>query len=313
MSGYVARVRHDESPGGDVGLEPLVRSAAQRWAACDPLLPEPVGFDLDSYPLLTVSDEDGHTVAAGSMHYTWYQPGEVGRIWGVPDQHWLTPVIGGPEPGRALDSLLTSWRDQLEDLPTGTGSESAALVSWPVRDVCGIIPLQRHGLQPYTVLAARPRRRGVPPSLPPRDVTIRLADRNDLAQVVSLLMEEHRYEQNFGGVFLQPDVCNGCGYCVVGCPFGVVDRRAGDGRAFKCTFCYDRQLAGLQPACAQACPTGSIAFGDLVELRRRGEGRVEALRARGVEDAILYDGRGTAVRGLHADLVAPAEPTAPGV
>ena len=76
MSGYVARVRHDESPGGDVGLEPLVRSAAQRWAACDPLLPEPVGFDLDSYPLLTVSDEDGHTVAAGSMHYTWYQPGE---------------------------------------------------------------------------------------------------------------------------------------------------------------------------------------------------------------------------------------------
>ena len=103
-----------------------------------------------------------------------------------------------------------------------------------------------------------------------------------------------------GGVFLQPDVCNGCGYCVVGCPFGVVDRREGDGRAFKCTFCYDRQLAGLQPACAQACPTGSIAFGELVELRRRGDERLAALRERGIDDAVLYDARDTAVGGVHA-------------
>src|SRR3954469_12430938 len=57
----------------------------------------------------------------------------------------------------------------------------------------------------------------------------------------------------FGGVYLQPDVCNGCGYCVSACPFGVVDRRPEDGRAFKCTFCYDRQKEGLKPACASAC------------------------------------------------------------
>ena len=73
----------------------------------------------------------------------------------------------------------------------------------------------------------------------------------------------------FGGVFIQPDVCNGCGYCTVACPFGVVDRRPDDGRAFKCTFCYDRQKAGLKPACATACPTESILFGDL-DLVSRG-------------------------------------------
>ena len=55
----------------------------------------------------------------------------------------------------------------------------------------------------------------------------------------------------FGGVFIQPDVCNGCGYCVTACPFGVVERNEKDGRAFKCTFCYDRQKAGLEPACAK--------------------------------------------------------------
>lgn len=205
MSGYVARVRHDEPSGSGIEFDPLVRSVAHRWAAADPLLPYPAPPVPGAYPLLTVSDADGHPVAAGTMHYTWYQPGEVGRTWGVPDQHWLTPLVGGPEPGLALDSLLTSWRDQLEELPTGTGSESSALLNWPARDVCGIQSLQRHGLQPYTVLAARQRRRGVPPSLPPRDVTIRLADISDLTQVVSLLMEEHRYEQHFGGVFLQDD------------------------------------------------------------------------------------------------------------
>jgi formate dehydrogenase iron-sulfur subunit len=104
----------------------------------------------------------------------------------------------------------------------------------------------------------------------------------------------------FGGVFVQPDVCNGCGYCVVGCPFGVIDRRPDDGRAFKCTFCYDRQRVGLQPACATACPTQSILFGDLDDLRRRADERVATLHARGMEDAAVYDPRETSVGGTHA-------------
>jgi formate dehydrogenase iron-sulfur subunit len=112
----------------------------------------------------------------------------------------------------------------------------------------------------------------------------------------------------FGGVFIQPDVCNGCGYCVVACPFGVVDRRPGDGRAFKCTFCYDRQKAGLQPACAKACPTDSIQFGDLEALRQRAERRLEELRARGIDDATLYDARGTSVGGTHAMFIFRGRP-----
>jgi formate dehydrogenase iron-sulfur subunit len=113
-----------------------------------------------------------------------------------------------------------------------------------------------------------------------------------------------------GGVFIQPDVCNGCGYCVVGCPFGVVEKRPDDGRAFKCTFCYDRQLAGLQPACAKACPTGSILFGDLEELRQRAEERLEKLHGLGMGDAALYDPRETSVGGLHAFFIVRGDPRA---
>ena len=104
----------------------------------------------------------------------------------------------------------------------------------------------------------------------------------------------------FDSVYVQPDICNGCGYCVVSCPFGVIDRRPDDGRAFKCTFCYDRQKAGQQPACATACPTQSIQFGDLEELRTRAEQRLIDLRGRGVDDAVIYDPRHTSVGGTHA-------------
>jgi formate dehydrogenase iron-sulfur subunit len=92
----------------------------------------------------------------------------------------------------------------------------------------------------------------------------------------------------FGTVIVQPDVCNGCAYCVSACPFGVIDRREGDGRAWKCTMCYDRLRGGLEPACAKACPTDSIQFGPLDELRAIAETRVEALHAAGRTEARLY-------------------------
>ncbi|HEY4563137.1 MAG TPA: 4Fe-4S dicluster domain-containing protein, partial [Thermoanaerobaculia bacterium] len=81
----------------------------------------------------------------------------------------------------------------------------------------------------------------------------------------------------FDSVYVQPDVCNGCGYCVVACPFGVIDRREDDGRAWKCTLCYDRLKGDLEPACAKACPTDSILFGDLDELHEHARDRLERL------------------------------------
>jgi formate dehydrogenase iron-sulfur subunit len=92
----------------------------------------------------------------------------------------------------------------------------------------------------------------------------------------------------FGTVVVQDDVCNGCGYCVPACPFGVIARRESDGGAHKCTLCYDRIGDGLTPACAQACPTQSIQFGPLDELRERAQQRVSDLHDDGVAEARLY-------------------------
>ena len=102
------------------------------------------------------------------------------------------------------------------------------------------------------------------------------------------------FRTEFGTVVVQDEICNGCGYCVPACPYGVIDRRIGApgtknlGIAQKCTLCYDRLEQGQTPACALACPTQSIQFGDVDELRERAASRVASLHDQGVSDARLY-------------------------
>ena len=107
------------------------------------------------------------------------------------------------------------------------------------------------------------------------------------------------FRTEFGTVVIQDDVCNGCGYCIPACPFGVISRRerdkgvehghgAHDGGAHKCTLCYDRLQGGLEPACAKACPTESIQFGPLDELRERADARLAKLQEEGWNGAQLY-------------------------
>jgi formate dehydrogenase iron-sulfur subunit len=96
------------------------------------------------------------------------------------------------------------------------------------------------------------------------------------------------FRTEFDTVVVQQDICNGCGYCVPACPFGVVDISTLDGKAHKCTLCYDRLKGGLEPACAKACPTDSIQFGEVTELEQRARERVEHLHRIGVDAAYLY-------------------------
>ncbi|HET7276888.1 MAG TPA: 4Fe-4S dicluster domain-containing protein, partial [Dermatophilaceae bacterium] len=114
----------------------------------------------------------------------------------------------------------------------------------------------------------------------------------DVCPTGALFRTEH------GTVVVQADVCNGCGYCVPACPFGVIERREEDGHgkgtvhnggvAQKCTLCYDRLGEGQTPACAQACPTESIQFGALSDMLDRARGRVDVLHESGFPEARLY-------------------------
>jgi formate dehydrogenase iron-sulfur subunit len=102
----------------------------------------------------------------------------------------------------------------------------------------------------------------------------------------------------FDTVYVQQDICNGCGYCVVACPFGVIARdELGDRMAHKCTLCYDRLKDGMEPACAKACPTDSIQFGEVDQLKAHARERLGNLQRRGVAEARLYGVDDTILEG----------------
>jgi formate dehydrogenase iron-sulfur subunit len=104
----------------------------------------------------------------------------------------------------------------------------------------------------------------------------------------------------FDTVVIQSDVCNGCRDCIGACPFGVIDINPASGTAQKCTLCYDRLQVGLEPACAKACPTDSINFGPVAELRKQAQARVDKLHRQGETRAYLYGADDKMLGGLNS-------------
>jgi len=115
----------------------------------------------------------------------------------------------------------------------------------------------------------------------------------------------------FDTVYIQQDVCNGCRDCISACPYGVIGFNSGTGTAQKCTFCYDRLQNNLMPACATACPTQSIKFGDLNAMRQAASERVQTLQGQGVKEARLYGDK--EYGGLHAMFILTDKPEAYGL
>jgi formate dehydrogenase iron-sulfur subunit len=191
----------------------------------------------------------------------------------------------------------------LESVPTGpSGAAATAVVAATTAAPTGTVP----GVEPAADPAAAARTvepeflgmpsTGLPGRAPGRE------SRGDLRWLMMSNVCKHcthaacldvcptgaLFRTEFGSVVVQEDICNGCGYCIPACPYGVIDQRLDDGRAWKCTLCYDRIGDGLTPACAKACPTQSIQFGELDELRERAARRVETLHGAGVTEARLY-------------------------
>lgn len=77
-----------------------------------------------------------------------------------------------------------------------------------------------------------------------------------------------------GPVIYNKDVCIGCRYCMLACPFYMPTYdyfRPYDPQVRKCTMCYSRIREGKIPACAEVCPKEAITFGkreDLIDLAR---------------------------------------------
>jgi GNAT superfamily N-acetyltransferase len=199
-----------EDPGS---LSALV---TKRWQAIDPLLPDPAAPAAGCGAELVVPGPDGQPAAIGTCEHWEGEPGSLDLSWGAARRFMLSTQIAGPDIGGALDRLLSLWREHLAGVPGSAEPDTAAVVTWPSRDIDGVGTLLRHGLAPLGVVAARtmgrrPGRAGngnAGPAdgtgVPGQDLRIRRAGLADLEAVARLGLEVIRYDAHFGGVIERP-------------------------------------------------------------------------------------------------------------
>lgn len=183
----------------------LRAQVSARWAAADPLLPAPCappGCGAD----LTVTGPGGQPAAVGTCQHWCGQPGSLDLAWGASRRYHLNAVTGGPQVPASLDQLLTRWREHLAADPQSAADDTAAVVTWPSRDIDGPATLLRHGLVPLTVIAARPAGARTPtaggatPASPAPPAVIRRAGPADCGVVARMSMQVVRFDQHFGDV-----------------------------------------------------------------------------------------------------------------
>jgi Ni/Fe-hydrogenase subunit HybB-like protein/Fe-S-cluster-containing dehydrogenase component len=95
---------------------------------------------------------------------------------------------------------------------------------------------------------------------------------------VSACMLGAMFKQEDGAVRWNGDLCVGCRYCQIGCPF-TLPRFEWDTplpELAKCQMCPERREQGIEPACVERCKMGALAFGPRQELLAEAHRRIDA-------------------------------------
>jgi GNAT superfamily N-acetyltransferase len=180
------------------------KAVGRRWQGLDPLLPQPGDLPAGCSAPLVVTGTNGRPAGLGVCLHQHFPAGALSQTWGAATRFVLVPRLRDTDTLAAADDLLTQWRGHLAGLPEAHVDDTAAMITWPSRDVTGIRALIKHGLAPITVLAARPANRPVPADRPAPAVTVRKAGPADLDTVTEMEMGVIRWDAQFGGPVPRP-------------------------------------------------------------------------------------------------------------
>jgi Fe-S-cluster-containing dehydrogenase component len=75
-------------------------------------------------------------------------------------------------------------------------------------------------------------------------------------------------KREYGIVTYDPDLCIGCRYCQMACPFNIVKFEWAKAlpKIIKCELCNHRIAKGKVPACVEVCPTSAVIYGKRTDL-----------------------------------------------
>jgi len=185
-------------------LTDINEAVGQRWRTLDPLLPDPGDLPAGCMPPLTTTGNDGRPTGLAICRHQHVPADSLAQTWDAATKFTLAMRLIENDTQTAADDLLTQWRAHLARLPEAKADDTAAVVTWPARDVTGVLALLRHGLQPLTVIAARPAGRPIPAHQDPPDMVIRQATPADLDAVTELELGLIRYDAQFGAAIPRP-------------------------------------------------------------------------------------------------------------
>ena len=180
------------------------KAVARRWQGLDPLLPEPGDPPEGCMAPLLASGDNGRLAGLGVCRHQHVPADTMAQTWGTATRWVLTMRLREPDTRAAADDLLTQWCVHLTRQREATANDTAAIVNWPARDVTGVLALLRHGLQPMTVIAARPAGHPTPGDGAALGLDFRLATPSDLDIVTEMAMGVVRYDAQFGGAITRP-------------------------------------------------------------------------------------------------------------
>jgi GNAT superfamily N-acetyltransferase len=185
-------------------VDDLSEAVGRRWRDLDPLLPAPRDLPDGCMAPFVVAGTNGRPAGVGVCRHRQIPDDALEQVWGTATRLELTPGLPGPDTSAALDAVLEQWREHLAALPEAIGTDSAAMITWPSRDVSGINALLKHGMQPIAVLAVRPAGRPAGGGDIPPGVVIRQARPDDLDAVTELEMGVIRFDAQFGAAIMRP-------------------------------------------------------------------------------------------------------------
>ena len=197
-------------------VDDINRAVGRRWQGRDPWLPPRAELPEGCAAPFVAAGSNGRPAGLAVCRHEHVPDGTLNQTWGPAGRFSLILRVRDTDTAAAVDDLLGQWRDHLAGLPEAAARDTAAMVSWPSRDVTGVSALLRHGMQPLTVIAIRTAASAPAGSASAGDdparsssagnagLVIREAGPEDLDVVTEFELGVIRYDALFGAAIIRP-------------------------------------------------------------------------------------------------------------